>query len=62
MMKKDKNVYKTLNYIKHFLILASSGNGYVSIFAFVSLIHIPIGITSSAIGWTICATFAEIKK
>ena len=62
MRKKDADVCKTLNYIKHILILASSVNGCVSISAFASLVHIPIGIASSAMGLKICATFAEIKK
>ena len=40
----------TLNYIEHFLILASAITGYVSISAFASLPRIHIGITSSAVG------------
>ena len=52
----------TLNYIKNFLILASTITGCVSISAFSSLIGIPIGIMSSAIGLKICVTTAGIKK
>ena len=37
-----------LNYIEHFFILASLITGYISVPALVSLIGIPIGITSSA--------------
>ena len=51
MSKKHKKVCITLNYIEHILILASAMTGFISISAFVSLIGIPIGITSSAIGF-----------
>ena len=37
-------------------------SGCVSISAFASLVGIPIGITSSAIGLKICAITAGIKK
>ena len=57
-----KKVCTTLNYIKNFLILASTITGCVSISAFSSLIGIPIGIMSSAIGLKICVTTAGIKK
>ena len=43
-------------------ILASIVTGCVSIFAFASLIYIPISSTSSAVGLKICAITAEIKK
>ena len=62
MSKKYKNICKTLNYIEHFLILASTITGYISISAFPSLLGIFIGITSSAIGLKICAKAAGIKK
>ena len=62
MSKKHKKVCKTLKYIEHFLVLASAITGYTSISAFASLIGIPIGITSSAIGLRICVIAAEIKK
>ena len=55
MSKKHKKVYTTLNSIEHFLILASTITGCVSI-------SIPIEITSSAIGLKICAITAGIKK
>ena len=48
--KKHKNVFATLNYIEHFLILGFTITGCVSISSFVSLIGIQIGITSSAKG------------
>ena len=50
------------NYIEHFLILASSITGCISISAFASFIGIPIGITSSTIGSIFFATVAGIEK
>ena len=48
--KKEKKVFTTLNYDKHFLILVSTITGCVSISSFASLVGIPTGITSSAVG------------
>ena len=62
MSRKQKKVCTTLNYIKHFLIVAFAITRCISISAFTSLIGIPIGITSSAIGLKICAIAAGIKK
>ena len=62
MSKKHKKVYTALNYIEHFIILASTITGYVSISACASLVGILIGITSSAIGLKICAITAGNKK
>ena len=59
--KKHGMVCTTLNYIEHFLILAST-TGFVSISAFTYLVGIPIGIRSSAIGLKICPITARIKK
>ena len=56
--KKHKKICTNLNYIEHFLILASTITGCISISAFASLIGIPIEITSSAIGLKICAITA----
>ena len=61
MSKKHKKVCTTLNYIEHFLILASAIAGCISISAFVSLLGIPIGITSSVVGLKICAVTAGIQ-
>ena len=44
MSKRHKKVYMTVNYIEHFLMLASTITGCVPIFAFSSLVGIPIGI------------------
>ena len=49
MSNKHKKVCTTLNYIEHFLSLASAITGCILISAFVSLLSIAIGITSSAI-------------
>ena len=59
MSRKHKKVCTTLNYIEHFFILASAITGYISI---SSLVGIPTGITSSAIGLKTCATAGEIKN
>ena len=62
MSKKHKKVYTILNYIEHFLILASAFTGCISISYFASLPGVPIGIMSSATGLKICAITAGIKK
>ena len=60
--KKPKRFCTTLNYIEHFLILASTITGCISISAFASLIGISVGIISSSIGLKICTIAAGIKK
>ena len=60
--KKYKKVYRVLNYIEHLLILISMVTGCISMSAFASLVGIPIGITSSAIGLKICVVTADIKR
>ena len=62
MSKKQKKVCRTLNYIEVFLILGSTIFGCVSISVFASLVGIPIGITSFAIGLKICAITAATTK
>ena len=44
MSKNHKKVCTTLNYIEHFLILASTITGCVLISAFASLLGIPVGL------------------
>ena len=44
------------------LILISKVTGCVSVSAFASLVCVPVGISSSAVGWKICTITAEIKK
>ena len=58
----SEKVCTTLNYIVHFLILASTITGSISIAAVAIFLGIPIGIMSSAIGLKICAIIAGIKK
>ena len=62
MRRRNKKVCTTLYYIEHFVILASAIIGCISISVFASLLGIPIGMTSSAIGSKICAKAAGIKK
>ena len=59
MSNKHKRACMTINYIEHFLILAFTITGCISISAF----GITIAITNSAIGLKPCAIpRAEIKK
>ena len=62
MRKKHKNFCTTLNYIEHFLILASTITGRISISGFPSLIGISIRIISSVIELKICAITAGIQQ
>ena len=62
MSKNYKKVSTTLNYIKNFVILASTITGCISISASFSLIGTPNGITSSAIRFKICGIASGIKK
>ena len=62
MSNKHKNVCRVLNYIDHLLIVTSAINGCISIFAFASLVGIPLGITNSAIELKICVITAGIKN
>ena len=43
MSKNHKKVFTTLNYIAHYLILASTVTGCIPISAFASLLGIPVG-------------------
>ena len=62
MSNKHKKVCTTLNYMEHFLNLASVVTGCISISVFGSSVSIPIRITSSTIGLKMCAITADIKK
>ena len=65
MSKKRKKKIKkcgVLNYIDHSLIAIYTITGCVSISAFASLVGIPVGITSFAIGLKVCVISARIKK
>ena len=62
MSKNHKKVHMVLNYTEHLLILISAISSCVSISAFTSLIVIPVGIASSAVGLKICGITSGIKK
>ena len=62
MSEKPKNVCGVLNYIEHLLILVFEVTGCVSISALASLIGIPVGIMSLAVGLITFAITAGIKK
>ena len=62
MSRNHKKLCTTLNYIEHFLILAYTIIGCISIYAFAFLFGVPIGITSSALVLKISAMTAGIKK
>ena len=61
MSEKYKKKCKYLKYVEHLLILASAVTGCVSFSAFASLVAIPVGISSSAVGIKICAITEGIK-
>ena len=58
MSKKHKKSCRVFNYIDHLLIVISTITGCIFISASASVVGIPIGITSSAIGLKICAITA----
>ena len=62
MNNKHKKVCATLNYIEHFLTLASAVPRCISTSAFAFLLGILIRITSFAIGLKICVITEGIKK
>ena len=62
MSKRHKKACTTLNYIEHFLILASTITGYISSFALSSLLGITLENKSSTIRLKLCAISAGIKK
>ena len=60
--EKNKQTCKCLNYSGNLLIPSSTTTACVSISAFASLVCVPFGIRSSAIGIKICAITAGIKN
>ena len=62
LMSENYKETKSLNYLENLLILASTVTDCVSVSAFSSLVDIPVGITSSAVGIDICAITAGIKN
>ena len=61
MSRKQKQVCATLNCTEHFLILASTITGCISISAFASWMGVPVGIARSAIGLKTCAITAKVR-
>ena len=51
-----------MNYIEHSLIVIATITRRISILDFASLVGIPVGITSSAIGLKICVITAGINS
>ena len=62
MSEKYKQTCNYFNYVEKLLVLVSAVTGCVSIFAFASLVGVPVGITSSAVGIKTRAITAGIKK
>ena len=62
MSEKYKKTCKYLNYVELLLILVSTITGRASLSAFASLVCVPVGTTSSALGIKTCAITAGIKK
>ena len=62
MRKKHKKVCTILNYNEHFLILVPAITGYILISAFISIVGISMGITSSAVELKSFEITAGIKK
>ena len=62
MCEKYKETCKYSNYVESLLILVSTVTICVSRSAFTSLVCVPVGITSSAVGIKIFAITAGIKK
>ena len=62
MSRNYKKICTTLNHIEHFLILAYTITGCISISAFTSFLGIPIRITSSRIGLKIFAITSSISQ
>ena len=62
LSEKHKEVCKDSNCSEHFLVFISAISGCVLILAFASLVGVPVGITSSAVGLKTCTLTAGIKK
>ena len=62
MIEKYNKTCKYLNYLKSLLHLSSTISDCVLIPAFVLLVDINVGITSSSVGISICAIIAGIKE
>ena len=61
MSEKQKKVCRALNYFEHFVIFICVLSDFASIYAFASLVSVPVGIASSAFGLKVCVKTAGIK-
>ena len=52
---------RALNYFEHFVIFICVLSDFASIYAFTSLVSVPVGIASSAFGLKVCVKTAGIK-
>ena len=62
MSKKHEKVCRGLKYFQLCLIFISAVSGSISVFAFASLVGVPVAITSSAVWLKFCAITTGIKK
>ena len=60
--KKHKKACMALSYFERFLLFTSTVIGCVLISDFACIVGVPVGITSSAVGFKICAITLGIKK
>ena len=60
--EKYKKTCKYLNYLENLLFIASTITDCASISVFASLVCVPVGVTSAAVGIKICAITVGIKK
>ena len=57
-----RKICRNLNYFEHYLVFDSAVSGCVLTSAFASLVGVPVGFASSAVGMKICAITTRIKK
>ena len=62
IIKIYRKICRNLNYFEHYLVFDSVVSGCVLTSAFASLVGVPVGFTSSAVGMKICAITTRIKK
>ena len=62
IIKIYRKICRNLNYFEHYLVFDSAVSGCVLTSAFASLVGVPVGFASSAVGMKICAITTRIKK
>ena len=62
MSENYRKTCKYLNYVESLIILVLKVTGWISIFAFASLVCVPVNTTCSAVGLNICSIIVGIKK